>query len=122
MSIVELIDVHAGFTCITSRITTRNKTKLLCIITFITFFLSAILDNLTTDQKSAYINDAIQKKIDIENVEKQKECYGKGASLGVGLVTAFGVIAIVSVIIYKIYGAKTADISLPGGFKFKFTT
>ncbi len=48
MSIVELIDVHAGFTCITSRITTRNKTKLLCIITFITFFLSAILDNLTT--------------------------------------------------------------------------
>ena len=48
MSIVELIDVHAGFTCITSRITTRNKTKLLCIVTFLTFFLSAILDNLTT--------------------------------------------------------------------------
>ncbi len=48
MSIVELIDVHAGFTCITSRITTRNKTKLLVIITFLTFFLSAVLDNLTT--------------------------------------------------------------------------
>lgn len=59
---------------------------------------------------------------EIIDVEKQKECYGKGASLGVGLVTAFGVIAIVGVIIYKIYGAKTADISLPGGFKFKFTT
>ena len=56
------------------------------------------------------------------DVNNQKMCYGKGASLGVGLVTAFGVIAIVSVIIYKIYGAKTADISLPGGFKFKFTT
>ena len=48
MTIVELIDVHAGFTCITSRITTRNKTKLLCIVAGITFFLSAILDNLTT--------------------------------------------------------------------------
>jgi len=59
---------------------------------------------------------------EIINDNELKTQYGKGAALGVGLVTAFGVIAIVSVIIYKIYGAKTADISLPGGFKFKFTT
>ena len=65
------------------------------------------------------LNEIDYHEISIENLI---ECYGKGAALGVGLVTAFGVIAIVSVIIYKIYGAKTADISLPGGFKFKFTT
>ncbi len=48
MTIVELIDVHGGFAIITNRITTRNKTKLLWIIGFITFFLSALLDNMTT--------------------------------------------------------------------------
>ena len=48
MTIVELIDAHDGFDVITSRITTTKKTKLLWIIGSITFFLSAILDNLTT--------------------------------------------------------------------------
>ena len=32
-----------------------------------------IMDNLTIDERSAYINDAIQKKIDLENEQKQKE-------------------------------------------------
>ena len=48
MTIVELIDAHDGFDVITARITTNNKRKLLWIICIITFFLSAILDNLTT--------------------------------------------------------------------------
>lgn len=48
MTIVELIDAHDGFDVITSRITTNNKRTLLFIICIITFFLSAILDNLTT--------------------------------------------------------------------------
>jgi len=48
MTIVELIDSHDGFEIITSRITQTDKRKLLWIIAFITFFLSAILDNLTT--------------------------------------------------------------------------
>lgn len=48
MTIVELIDVHGGFRIITDRITTREKRKLLWIIGFCTFFMSAILDNLTT--------------------------------------------------------------------------
>jgi len=48
MAIVELIDVHGGFLCITDRITTRSKCYLLWILAFITFFMSAILDNLTT--------------------------------------------------------------------------
>ena len=48
MTIVELIDVHDGFNIITDRIKQTNKRKLLWIISFITFFLSPLLDNLTT--------------------------------------------------------------------------
>jgi NhaD family Na+/H+ antiporter len=48
MTIVELIDAHDGFEVITSRITTNSKRKLLWIICLLTFFLSAVLDNLTT--------------------------------------------------------------------------
>lgn len=48
MTIVELIDAHEGFDMITSQINATNKRKLLWLLAFITFFLSAILDNLTT--------------------------------------------------------------------------
>lgn len=48
MTIVELIDSYNGFDIITQKITTTSKPKLLFIITAITFFLSALLDNLTT--------------------------------------------------------------------------
>jgi Na+/H+ antiporter NhaD/arsenite permease-like protein len=48
MTIVELIDAHDGFEVITSRIRTTSKKKLVWIVGFITFFLSAVLDNLTT--------------------------------------------------------------------------
>ncbi|NLL28380.1 MAG: sodium:proton antiporter [Bacteroidales bacterium] len=48
MTIVEITDQHQGFRVITDRIKTTNKVKLLWIISFITFILSAILDNLTT--------------------------------------------------------------------------
>lgn len=48
MTIVELIDAHDGFEIITKRITTKNKKKLLWIIGLLAFFLSAVLDNLTT--------------------------------------------------------------------------
>jgi Na+/H+ antiporter NhaD/arsenite permease-like protein len=48
MTIVELIDLHNGFDFIRDRIQTRSKIKLLWIIALLTFFLSAVLDNLTT--------------------------------------------------------------------------
>ena len=48
MTIVELIDVHGGFSIITNRITTRKKVTLLWLISILTFFMSAVLDNLTT--------------------------------------------------------------------------
>jgi len=48
MTIVELIDAHDGFQIILDKIQTSSKRKLVWIIAFITFFLSAVLDNLTT--------------------------------------------------------------------------
>ena len=48
MTVVELIDVHDGFTLITDRIASRNTRTLLWIISLLTFVLSALLDNLTT--------------------------------------------------------------------------
>lgn len=48
MTIVELVDVHEGFRAITDRISTTNRVKLLWVISWISFFLSAGLDNMTT--------------------------------------------------------------------------
>src|SRR5690554_4187255 len=48
MTIVELIDSYSGFDVITKQIKTSNKKVLLIILGFITFFLSAVLDNLST--------------------------------------------------------------------------
>jgi Na+/H+ antiporter NhaD/arsenite permease-like protein len=48
MTIVEMIDAHDGFAVITSRFRARRLTGLLWIVSSMTFFLSAILDNLTT--------------------------------------------------------------------------
>jgi len=48
MTIVEVVDAHNGFFVITSRIKTTKLTSLLWLVGFVTFFLSSILDNLTT--------------------------------------------------------------------------
>lgn len=48
MSIVEMIDINGGFTIITDRINSGNKLKLLWVLTFLAFFLSSIIDNMTT--------------------------------------------------------------------------
>ncbi|MEK9284885.1 MULTISPECIES: sodium:proton antiporter NhaD [unclassified Bradyrhizobium] len=48
MTIVEVVDAHNGFEVITSLIRTTRQTTLMWILGFVTFFLSAILDNLTT--------------------------------------------------------------------------
>ena len=48
MTIVEVIDAHNGFEVITSQIRTKRQVTLMWVICFVTFFLSAVLDNLTT--------------------------------------------------------------------------
>jgi NhaD family Na+/H+ antiporter len=48
MTVVEVVDAHNGFDVITRRINTTSLSKLMWLVGFVTFFLSAILDNLTT--------------------------------------------------------------------------
>lgn len=48
MTIVELVDQNGGFNFVRDTLHTRSKRALLWRIAFMTFFLSAILDNLTT--------------------------------------------------------------------------
>jgi Na+/H+ antiporter NhaD/arsenite permease-like protein len=48
MTIVELVDAYQGFRIITDKIRTKNPKALLWIVCWVTFFLSSILDNLTT--------------------------------------------------------------------------
>ena len=48
MTIVEVVDAHNGFDVITTRIKTTSLSSLMWMVGFVTFFLSAILDNLTT--------------------------------------------------------------------------
>ncbi len=48
MTIVELMDMHDGFRVITERINTTSRIRLLWIISWVAFFLSACLDNMTT--------------------------------------------------------------------------
>lgn len=48
MTIVEIVDTYGGFNFVRDIMKTRSKRKLLWRIAFMTFFLSAILDNLTT--------------------------------------------------------------------------
>lgn len=59
MTIVELVDAHGGFKVVTDRIKTTKKLPLLWLICVITFFFSAILDNLTT----AIVMAALLRKI-----------------------------------------------------------
>lgn len=48
MTIVEVVDSHNGFEVITKRIRTQQLATLMWLVGFVTFFLSALLDNLTT--------------------------------------------------------------------------
>ncbi|MGI6292317.1 MAG: sodium:proton antiporter NhaD [Bacteroidales bacterium] len=48
MTIVELVDTQGGFQIITNKIQTTKKVKLLWVISILAFFMSAVLDNLTT--------------------------------------------------------------------------
>ncbi|GAB3644236.1 sodium:proton antiporter NhaD [Spirosoma arcticum] len=71
MTVVELIDAHDGFTLITDRIASRNTRVLLWVICGLTFFLSALLDNLT----SAIVMVSVARKL-IRNAEQRRVIAG----------------------------------------------
>lgn len=47
MTIVEIVDMHLGFDALKAMVKTRNKRKLLWVLSGLAFFLSAVIDNLT---------------------------------------------------------------------------
>lgn len=66
MTIVEVIDQHDGFQIITRRISTVNRVKLYWALAFLTFFLSAALDNMTTAiVMSALLRKMVRDKEDL---------------------------------------------------------
>ncbi|QJW88889.1 sodium:proton antiporter NhaD [Spirosoma taeanense] len=67
MTVVELIDAHDGFTLITDRIASRNTRTLLWIISLLAFFMSALLDNLTT----AIVMTSVLRKL-VRNAEQRR--------------------------------------------------
>jgi Na+/H+ antiporter NhaD/arsenite permease-like protein len=66
MTIVEIVDTQGGFKIITDRIHATNKVKLLWIVSILTFFLSAVLDNLTT----AIVMVALLRKLIAEKKDR----------------------------------------------------
>jgi Na+/H+ antiporter NhaD/arsenite permease-like protein len=74
MTIVELIDAHDGFQIITDKIKTQSSVKLLWLLGGITFFLSAILDNLTT---TIVIISMLRKLVE----EKEKRMFFAGITV-----------------------------------------
>ena len=68
MTIVELIDAHDGFQYITEKIKSNNKKRLIWTISIVTFFLSAILDNLTS---SIVMISVMNKLVKDKNVKWQ---------------------------------------------------
>ncbi|MDR1345736.1 MAG: sodium:proton antiporter NhaD [Bacteroidales bacterium] len=65
MTIVELIDSYGGFKIITDKIATTSRVKFLWLLTILTFFMSSVLDNMTT----AIVMVALLRKL----VADQKE-------------------------------------------------
>lgn len=66
MTIVTLIEDYQGFSIITDKIKTTNKKKLLWILSILTFFLSALLDNMTT----AIVMVALLRKLIADQKER----------------------------------------------------
>ncbi|MEO8068036.1 MAG: sodium:proton antiporter NhaD [Flavobacteriales bacterium] len=66
MTVVELMDAHGGFEVVTDRIGSKNRLVLLWVVGVLTFFLSAVLDNLTTAiVMAALLRRLVGKKEDL---------------------------------------------------------
>ncbi len=98
MTIVELIDVHGGFSIITDHIKVSDKRKLLWKIAFITFFMSAVLDNLTT---SIVMIMMLRKLI---NDQKDRWVYGSIIIIAANSGGAFSPIGDVTTIMLWVKG------------------
>lgn len=107
MTIVHLIDIHGGFSYIPGIIRTRNKKKLLWITAWTTFFLSALLDNLTTTIVMAILMR------DLVTDKKLRWVYGAMIVLAANAGGAWSPIGDVTTIMLWIKGNITASGVIP---------
>lgn len=103
MTIVELVDTHGGFKIITDRIATTKKASLLWVIGIITFFMSAVLDNLTT----SIVMIALLRKL-VGN-QKDRWLFGGIIILAANAGGAWSPIGDVTTIMLWIAGKISAD-------------
>ncbi|MDR1719743.1 MAG: sodium:proton antiporter NhaD [Dysgonamonadaceae bacterium] len=103
MTIVEIVDSHEGFRLITDKITTTKKTTLLWIIGILTFFMSAVLDNLTT----SIVMIALLRKIISD--QKERWFYAGMVILAANAGGAWSPIGDVTTIMLWIGAKITAD-------------
>lgn len=101
MTIVELVDAHDGFRIITDRITTTQPLRLLWLVVWITFFLSSVLDNLTT----AIVISALLRKI--IHQQEQRWIFGGFAVIAANAGGAWSPIGDVTTIMLWIGGQVT---------------
>ena len=73
MTIVEVVDAHNGFVVITSRIKTTKLSSLMWMVGFVAFFLSSILDNLTT---TIVMVSLMKKLLDQRDASDPGRCRG----------------------------------------------
>lgn len=103
LAVVENISGHKGFNVISDRIQTTSKRKLLWMLGFITFFLSAVLDNLTT---TIVVITLLRKLI---QDPKERLLYGGGVVIAANAGGAWTPIGDVTTTMLWIGGQVTAD-------------
>ncbi|MEG1648774.1 MAG: sodium:proton antiporter NhaD [Rikenellaceae bacterium] len=116
MTIVEIIDVHGGFAIITNRITTKSKLRLVWIVAIITFFLSALLDNMTT----AIVMIMLVRRI-IPNY-KERWVFGSLVIIAANSGGAWSPIGDITTIMLWVNGNITADHIVPWLFLPSFVS
>ena len=102
MTIVEVVDYNGGFNFVRERLKTHSKRRLLWQMVFITFFLSAVLDNLTT----SLVMIAVLRKLVPDH--KDRMIYAAMVILAANAGGAFSPIGDVTTIMLWIKGAITS--------------
>ncbi len=110
MTIVETVDRYQGFRLITDHIKTKSKVKLIWILSWLTFFMSAVLDNLTTTiVMLALLNKLIKDK-------QTRWIYASIIVIAANSGGAFSPIGDVTTIMLWINGNVTASKIIAGVF------
>lgn len=103
MTVVEIIDIHGGFNFVNKRLTTRNSHRLLWMVMLMTFFLSAVLDNLTT----SIVMIMVLRRLIVS--QKERWLYASVVVIAANAGGAFSPIGDITTILLWVHGNVTAQ-------------